>query len=74
MASFCNDTTSFCNCYSVFKRAVSKSFINKNVYFRFRFSRSAIFKNKATTFLEDGLYRKISPPNENTALAVRTFS
>ena len=53
MASLCNDMTSLCNGYVAFKTV-------KDVCFRFHFSRSPMFTNKATILLDDGLYRKIS--------------
>ena len=53
--SLCNGATSYFDGY-----VASMHFINKNVYFRFRFSILLIFTNKATILLDDGLYRKIS--------------
>ena len=54
MASVYNDT-SICNGYAAFLD-VCKYFINKDVSFRFRFSRSLIFTK--ILFLDDGLYQK----------------
>ena len=59
MASLYNGTTLVCNEYVAFEIAVSKYFINKDLYFRFPFSRSHIFTSKTTIFLDDQLYQKI---------------
>ena len=77
MTSLCNHTTSLCNGYGAFKKATCKCFINKDVYYRFRFSCSPKFANKVFIYLGNWLHRKISArrqgrlyANENTALAV----
>ena len=51
-----------------FKNAIWKYFTNKDVYFRFRFSRSPLFTNEATSFWQRaipeniGLHSKSSKP------------
>ena len=51
MASFCQASALHYNGCEAFKRAVCIYFINKDVYFCFRFSCSIMLTNKAISFL-----------------------
>ena len=60
VVSLCNGTISICSIDVAFEEAVRVN-MKKDVHFRYRFSRSPLFTNKATISLYNGLYREISP-------------
>lgn len=53
--SVLKETTSLCNGYVAFEKAVYKYFMEENLHFCFSFSRSSMFKNKGVIFLNDKL-------------------
>ena len=75
LASLCNDATLICNSYVASKKPACKCFINinKDVYFRFRFSHLSMFTSSAASFLTTGYTGRYGPvfkdfhTNENAA-------
>ena len=58
MTSLCEGMESHCNGCVAFKNALCKYFINKDVYFCFRFFCSSMFTNNVTSFLVTGYTEK----------------